>query len=734
MAQDAVDQPFSEDIVVTAQKREQSIQDVGIAISVLTSESLAAKGVTTVAEVGASIPNIQVNYATDIVSFNIRGIGQSEFASNFDPPVAVNVDEVYLSKVFMTGLLLFDIDRVEALKGPQGTLFGRNATGGAVNFYTRKPGDVLQVGGTIGYDNYETVRGEAYISGPLAENVSARLSGMFADQGKGFYRNLTLGTRDGKEKRFALRGQLRWDDGTTSANLTVTYGKETSIYAPYEGVGVFTPESLAAGEPAFCPAYLAGKATGGDPNCVRLLDGLNPGDDDPFTSTNNLRHIANSEAHGLVLHLERDMGWATLTSISSYQHFRRRYQGDSDGTPGSTLDEYWRSNINQYSQEVRLTGEVGGWNYVVGGYYEHDVFKSRDFLAVAGGAAPGYYSPIDQKVDAGALFFHNDVAVTDTLSLIAGLRFTKEKVSIDSDTYVFTGVSTSGVPAPIDLLGILASSDALPDGPSQKHSAATYKVGIEWKPRIDSAAIDRMMIYGHVSTGFRSGGYNAVFAAMQSSFTELKAEKLTAYEAGLKSALFDRRVTVNASLFHYDFTDGFINVDSDTSPVPVTINAANISSYGAELELGFRPLQGLSINNSIGWLDSKISSQISSGGESLQNNKTINSPRWSYAVDGSYTTQLANDLQFTLSANANWRSSQYLEANNSPGSHEGGYWLVGARASIAASDDQWSVAAWVKNLTDTRYRTYVNDLPGFGFLLNIYGQPRTYGVTLSSKF
>lgn len=726
--------PAVDDIIVTAQKREQSVQDVGIAISVLNSDALTVRGITQVADVGIHIPNVQVNFASDTVSMNVRGIGQSEFATNFDPPVAINVDEVYFSKTFMTGLLLFDIDRVETLKGPQGTLFGRNATGGAVNLYTRKPTDRFQSGGTIGYDNYRTLRTEAHVSGPVTRNLSFRISGMYNHQGKGFYRNLILGTRDGKEQRGAVRGQLKWDDGVTTAHLTLSFGKDTSVYAPYEGVGVFTPESLAAGAPMFCPAYLAGRATGADPNCVRLLDARNPGDNDPYTSTNNLRHKADSEGYGAVFRLEHDLGSSTLTSISSYQHFRRQFQGDSDATPTPTIDEYWRAHIDQFSQELRLGGNMGGWNYVLGGYYEHDNFKSRDFLAIFGGAAPGFYSPTHQRVDALAAFFHNEVGVTGNLKLIAGMRYTKEKVSIDSSTFAFTGVSGAKIPAPETIVALLAASDALPNGDSQTHNAVTYKIGVEWAPPIASPVVDKMMMYGHISTGFRTGGFNSEFAASQSAFTELSAENLTAYEAGLKSTLFDRKVTANLALFHYDFSDGFINVDSATSPVPVTINAANIKSYGAEFELSLRPVSGLSINNTVGWLDSKIASRISSGGQSLFNNRTINSPRWSYAVDANYEVPLSGKLKLAASVNANWRSSQFLEAANTPNSREGGYWLLGGRIAIGADDDRWSLSLWGKNLTKSVYRTYVNDLPGFGFLLNVYGQPRTYGASLSFQF
>ncbi len=717
-----------EEIVVTAQKRQQSGQEVGIALSVVSADALAQRNVTSVTDLVGLVPNVQANYGAGQVAFNVRGIGTNEFSANLDSPVAVNVDEAYLSKSFMTGLLLFDIDRVEALKGPQGTLFGRNATGGTINFFTRRPTDAFAAGGTISYDNYRTIRGEAYVSGPLAQGLSGRLSGMVVDQDKGFYRNTTLGRREGLEKKWALRGQLRWTDNVTTALLTVSGGKQRGELQPYEGVGVFTPASVAAGAPVFCAPYLAGTVTGASAGCVRGTDGGFPGDNDPYTSQNNQPHKVRNESLGVTLRLEHDLGSSALTSLTSYQFARRRQLEDSDGSPVNTIDVQYDNRVRQLSQELRLSSTGSGpWSYVLGAYYEHDNYRNGDYLTVAGGAAAGYYSPFTQKVDALAAFFHNNVALTETLGLVAGIRYSKEKVSFDGGTFAGTG-RTAFPFRPTTLLVSLSSADT-----SRTDDDATFKVGVEWKPRLSSDFIDKLLVYGNVSTGFRSGSFNGEFAASQSALTSLAPEKITAYEAGFKSTLADRSVQFNASVFHYKFTDGFINVDSATSPVPITINAAGISSYGIEGDLIWRPIRELTLGMGGGWLDSKIDSDITVGGKSLNGARTIQSPRWTWNVQGTFTQPIGGDMAVSLSGDANYRSSQYFEVTNSPNSHEPSYWIVNARLALVGPDERWSLALFGKNLTKSVYRTYVNELPDFGWILNIYGQPRTYGLSASFK-
>jgi iron complex outermembrane receptor protein len=580
-----------QDIIVTAQKRDQSVQDVGIALSVVTGDALAQSGAASVTDLTAVVPNVQANYGAGQVAFNVRGIGTNEFSANLDAPVAVNIDEVYLSKTFMTGLLLFDVDRVEALKGPQGTLFGRNATGGAINFFTRRPTDAFAAGTVTSFDNYETLRTDSYVSGPIADNLAFRVSGLFVDQGKGWYRNSTLGRREGAEKKWALRGQLQWTGASTTALFTLWGGRQTGELIPYEGVGVFTPASLAAGTPQFCPEYLAGRARGSTANCRRGTDGGFPGDDDPFTSMNNRPHRVRNESFGTSLRIEHDFGPSTLTSISSYQRFIRDQDEDSDGTPVDVIDVAYFSRIRQITQEVRLSSNgTGRWNYVAGLYYQNDNFRNGDYLTVAGGAAPGFWSPFTQKANAFAAFLHNNVELTDRLSLTAGVRYSWERIKLDGGTFAGTGIV--GRPErPSTIVAPLAVAQK-----QRTDDDANYKIGLEWRPVVNADWLDKLLVYGSISNGFRSGSFNAAFVSSPEQLTSLAPEKITAYEIGFKSNLARRTMQLNGSLFHYDFKDGFINVDSPSSPVPITINAAAISTWGVELEWLWQPTGDLTFD------------------------------------------------------------------------------------------------------------------------------------------
>jgi iron complex outermembrane receptor protein len=725
-----------EEIVVTAQKRAQSLQDVGITMSAFSGKELKDLNVKSIIEIAANIPSVQVNYAANITVFNIRGIGLNQFATNLDTPVAVNIDEVYQSKDIMTGLGMFDIGRVEVLKGPQGTLFGRNTTGGAVNLFTSQPTDTWEAGATAGYGNYHTYRGEGYVSGPLSNKVSMRLSGFFVHQSDGITHNTTMGVSQGYDRKFAVRGQLAWHDEGNKLLLSFHHGEDRSEVPPYQSVGIFTPASLAAGTPAFCAEYLNGTVTGATANCVRGTDGLNPGTANPYISTENLRQTVHNDSTGGLLRFEHEFDGATLTSITGIESFKRKQQEASDSSPYNIINAFWNENITQVTQEIRLTSSTDtAWHYVVGGYYEHDSFKNRDYLSVVLGAAPGYYTSFGQKNDALAAFFHNSVKVTDTLSLVAGTRFSWERTSIEGGTAVGTGLaSIGGITQPTTILGYTATSSAIPTGNSRKDEDASFKMGVEWKPQISHETFDNLLLYFNISTAFRSGGYNAEFAATQDSFTSLSPEKVTAYEGGFKSTLYAHRLEINGALFRYDFKDGFLNVDSATSPIPITINAANIRTLGGELDIHWLPLRGLDLTGGVGFLDSKIKSNISSGGHSLEGGRPVNAPKTTLNGKASYEIPLTSDWRFVVSTDASWRSSQYLYAVNGPANLEKGYLIVNANATLYSADDRYSVSLWVKNLNKRVYRTYVNDLSSFGWLLNVYGPPRTYGISTSFHF
>jgi iron complex outermembrane recepter protein len=743
------------EIVVTATRRTESLQNVGLAVTSIGAADLAKSGVVNTQDIAALVPNMSVNFGISSVAFNIRGIGSNEFAINLDSPVATQVDEVYISKTFMTGLFNFDLERVEVSNGPQGTLFGRNTTGGAVNFYTRKPTDQFGAGGTLEYGNYQALRGEAYINTPLTEQLSARVSGYVLRQGKGYYDNLTLGTDEGYERKWAVRGQLRYDGGDTKVLLSGHFGRDRSSLAPYEGAGIYTPQSYAALNPTGgfaniglltpCAQYGIGTVSPGDANCVRGNDGRFPGDNDPYTSNGNQKHYTNNRTTGGYARIDHDFGGATLTSLSAYEYFKRDQSEVGDGSPdysGTLL--YWYATMKQFTQELRLTSNGNGpWTYVVGAFYEHDSLYNGDYLTFGSGPTPhlgGVKTSFDQKLDAIAFFVHNNVELTPTLKLVAGGRYNRERVEINGtncggagSTGVGPGGRDKGEENPTTgCAAVLSTSALVPEGNVRKDDNVSFKLGYEWRPRVE--AFDSLLMYGNVATGFRSGGFSADLADSQAAFTSLKPEEITSYELGFKSELADRRFRLNGAIFHYIFRNGYLSVDTPTSIVPITVNAAKIKAYGAELGAVWAPIRGLQFSTGGGYTNAKIKSDLTSAGVSLLNNRPVNSPRFTFNAAADFTTPVSDGLKLNANINANWRSSQYLEASNIPSTREPGYWLVNASVGIAEIDDRWSLTGFVRNLGDKSYRTYVNDLFSFGWTLNQYGVPRTYGLRASMKF
>jgi len=721
-----------EEVVVTAQKRAQSVQDVGIAISVLDSSDLDRYGVTNVQDLALTVPNTQVNYNFGAVLFNVRGIGTEQYSVNMDSPVALHVDEVYLSKPFMAGLLLFDIERVEALKGPQGTLFGRNATGGAVNFYSRRPTRELSVGGTISYDDYETVNAEAYVSGPLTDRLSARISGLYVHQNEGYFYNATRDETEGRDRKHAIRGQLLWEGDDTEALLTVNWGRDRSISAPSHTWGLYTPESLAAGAPVLCPEYLNGTVNGATANCVRGVDGDYPRSDDPYLSRGGTPNPMRNRAWGATLRVEHDLGWADLTSISSYQQYLRNEQHDAEGGPIDTIEIYNNNKIKQFTQELRLVGEVGNtWNYVLGAFYEHDEYSANNTMSIAGGENI-LYTDYKQKLDSISVYAHNEVALTDNLDLIAGVRYTRDRVRIDGGTFFGTGLAGDRVKRPATILAPLAVSDLVENGGRRTDEDVSFKTGFQWHPDI-GGAFDDAMVYAHISTGFRSGAFNAEFTETQESFTSLSPEKLTAYEAGFKSSLAGRRVQFNASIFRYDFRDMFLQANLPNSVQAVVLNAGEIKSWGGEIDIMWLAAPGLTLTLNGGYLDAEITSDVTVANQNLKGNRPVNSPKWTFSPAANYEIPLTADLNLDLAANASFRSAQYMSSANKPSNLQSSYWVVNAQVGLSHADDRWRVAVWVRNLTKTEYRTFVNDVPGYG-VLNLYGRPRVFGATLGFNF
>jgi iron complex outermembrane recepter protein len=571
------------------------------------------------------------------------------------------------------------------------------------------------------------------------------------DQGEGFYRNLTIGGTEGRDDYTAVRAQLNWDLGDkTAVLLSVHAGEEGGSVPPYDVTGVYTPESFALLDPnggvggaiggaasgtlVRCAAYGNGTVTGATADCVRGHDGLIAGDVNPFTSLGHDFHNVDNESRGGFLRIEHDFGAATFTSISSYEYFERDQEEVGDNSPiytGTWI--FWYSELEQYTQEFRLNSNGNGrLNYVAGLFYENDELHTRDYLTLGAGEVPGlggFDTDFDQAVEALAAFGNVNYELTDELTLTLGLRYSMEDTKIDGGTCFAAGIDrsrkderpTSGC------LAQLTSSDEVVGGNNREDTNTSFVAALDWAP----AALEGTMIYGSVSTGFRSGGFNADLATEPGQFNSLDPEEITAYEVGFKSTFNDNRMRLNAALFYYDFQDGFINVDNPQSPVPFTINAAGLDVVGLELDFQWLIAESWRLNAGLGLLDAEISSDLLSDGESIDGNRPVNSPKSSFNIALSYSTILADRFDFEANINYDWRDDQHFETNNKPVDRQEAYGLINAYAGI--SSGQWHLSVWGKNLADEEYKVYVNDLPVFGWTLANFGNPRTYGLTLSYR-
>lgn len=400
-----------DEIMVTAQKREQSLQDVGISISAFGEEAIDKLGLGDMEQLAAAIPNLQAtDAAAGLPSFRIRGIGLNEFQAGFDSPVGIHLDEVFLSKPFLASMGFFDVQRVEALKGPQGTVFGRNTTGGAVNYYSKRPTEEFEAGVKASYGRYDRIETEGHISGPLSDNLLGRISVQAIDQSDGPYKNLFNGDHLGEQEQYQVRGQLNWTLEDTDILVSAHYGKKESELTPYDNLFQSVP--------------------GGAPDTAPTTNPIAR-----YTVNQDYFPTTDSEAAGLSLRIEHDLGFGTLTSLTGYETFERDNREDSDNTPIATINIDWYSDINQFTQELRLSGDKSDWNYLVGLYYERDELETVERANASDLIGLQLGADHDIETDSFAIFTNHEYAVNDKLSLILGARYTKEKNEIDGDSF-----------------------------------------------------------------------------------------------------------------------------------------------------------------------------------------------------------------------------------------------------------------------------------------------------------
>ncbi|MCZ8018369.1 TonB-dependent receptor [Novosphingobium sp.] len=719
--QAAADEAPEGEIIVTAQKRAQSSLDVGITLSVAGEEVLAAKRVEAVTDLVSFTPNVSVkdNVPGLVPVITIRGVGLNDFSATNNPSAGVYVDEVSLSSLALMNFDFFDLARLEVLKGPQGTLYGRTATAGALNIVTARP-SLAGVEGRIGgsWGNYQAKDIEGMINLPVSETLALRLAAKGIFQDKGHYFNQRLGRDIGRREVYLGRVQALWEPSERVEVLLKVEGQSSrSELGSGEFFGAFPTPALPAG--AACP---------GAPQCSDFF-GYFDNDGDPFRGNWSVSPDYNLDQLGLTARIQADLGFATLTSVTGYIKFDRQWSADTDAGPLPQLDFVTDDRVKQFSQEVRLSGESDLVNWLVGGFYSSDHVEtsySGDLTALFNTTS---FTSSDQRSKSRAVFANGEWRLADALTLVTGLRYTSE-----SRTNV--GGTTDLVSRPPASFLTMApfGSPPIPIAVSNARISDTnwsWKLGLNWKPS------PQMLVYASATQGIKSGGFFAGVATSSGQLLPYRPEKLIAYELGIKGRAPALGLGYSLSGFYYDYNDvqTFIRDVVGSLPIQRLGNVKTAKVYGLDADFVLSPaaLEGLTLNAGLGLLHTEIGSFASSSGVVPAGNQLPDAPEFSLNLGASYEFALSGSVSAKLAVDGRYQSSAFKDALNDPVVAVEAYWVWNARASILRKGD-WDLSIWGKNLGNKRYVTQGVNQTVLGVGFRVYGAPRTYGVSISKSF
>lgn len=714
-AQDAASDESAGDIIVTAQRREQSLLDVPLAVSAIGGDSLTQKGITNSAQLAAAVPNLQINspFGTTQPNFSLRGIGvANEYNSNQASPVGVYIDDVYLAPRTSHGMGLFDLDRVEVLRGPQGTLFGRNTTGGAVNFITRKPGLKGSNGNIeVGYGNYNTFTAKGAIETTLSEDTAGLRIAVNYANGDGQIKNVFPGGRDANSiDTLQGRATLRLKPGNGDLDITLKAygGRDRGAQAAPHGI-------------------------------LPFRTGLG------FFETNESRiGDNNTDAWGFSGNVQLAMGdHLSLTSITSYDGGKQDLQQAADGAPIDVLDITWQSAYRQFSQELRANYDSDSMNLVGGLFYgwDRNITDNRFNLPLP--PAGGFFQHYRQNRKSYAVFAQGDFNLTDQLVLTVGARYTEDKSRYD-DAFAYLFIGAVGVPdTPIattvpcaTVAGTCAYDPALRFALKDSGSALTGRLALSY------TLPDDTLIYASYNRGYRAGAVNGGGYTSSGGISYIDPERVNAYELGLKGRYLNRALTLAASLFYYDYSNQQLQ-DTRPGPVSFLVNTPSSEVYGAEVEATIKPVDSLSINFAAGLLKSKYKGLILQGAD-LSGNSLPFAPKITLQAGFDWTLAEIGEGKVNFAPNLVYSSRQFFSPFNEVnvvGSPQVNSELQqGANAKVNATlgwnSEGYGIRLFANNLFNRKTYAYGLDLRGAGFPYNflIPSAPRTYGIAVRAGF
>ena len=708
----------SGDIIVTAQRRAQSILSVPIAISALGGDMLESRGITNSADLQNAVPNLQISspFGQTQPNFSLRGISlANEYNSNQASPIGVYVDDVYLANRTAHGMGLFDLDRVEVLRGPQGTLFGRNTTGGAINFITKAP----TLSGTEGYaeggyGNFDTFTPQAAIETTMVEDqLGLRVAGNFVN-GDGQIENVAPGGLDANSQdtiqgRATLR--IRPGDGPLDIKLKVYGGRDRGTQAAVHGLLPFRA-------------------------------GLD------FFETNENRIGRNrTEAYGASATIAYEISpELTFTSITSRDAGKQSLQQAADGSPLDILDINWRSEYAQFSQEARFNYGSGALNLVGGGFYGWDRIVTDNTFNIGQALGPGvnggFFQHYQQVRRSYAAFAQGDLELARGLTLTVGGRYTWDRAQYsDGYAYLFAGdvggpqtpLATT-VPCP-GVPGTCAYDPTLRYALPGRNNALTGRVSLSYQ--VDGGPL----VYASYNRGYRSGAFNGGGYTSSAGITYIAPERVNAYEVGIKGRFFDM-LTLSVAGFYYDYSNQQVQ---DTRPGPVSFltNAPKSKVYGGEVEAVLKVSPALSFNAAAGYLHATYD-ELTLQGTDLSGNDLPFAPR--FTAQGGFDLKLFGDGGdgLTFSPNVAFFTRQYFSPFNNLNAAGTGQInselqqrrFAKVNATLAYTIGAVTLKAFGNNIFNRKTYAYGLDLRGAGFPYNflVPSQPRTYGGAVRIAF
>jgi iron complex outermembrane receptor protein len=718
-----------DEIVVTAQRRSQPVQDIGVAITAISGEEMQTLRIQQPLNLSTISPSLStMNATTDSTPlFLVRGIGLDDFNTNNSSGVGTYLDEVFASFPGFLTESLYDVDRVEILKGPQGTLYGKNTAGGAINIISKRPTDAFEGYATIDYSRWETLDLTAAVSGPLSESVKARLAATMTKQGEGYQTDIDTGQRFGKLNRGGTRAMfdIRLNDAADLL-LNLHYSYDRSLPSSPSTPNV---ESLVSTNLPFPTAGRLDSPPGG--TLVRV---------------GGLPLYKDESGEGAAATLTVQLEGLTLTSISAFDDLSARSLDNYDGYPAA--DNNWTKNFQQqqFSEELRLASSPGGFiDWIVGADYAQNWYHCRDaldwtfvyglsdFITDSGKAITA--TNFVQTQQSEGLYAHTEMALSKRWTLVTGLRYSHDEAAFDGKTIDPTGLLTyaannfSGPIVPNTVLAALDQSRSTQD--------------VSYRLESDYHLTAKVLLYASVATAYKAGIFYGQPAQVQVDWGYVNPEHVRSAEFGIKSRFFGDSLQINTAVFDTDIRDRQSSLSLWAGPVgtqPLIAGLGNVPRSridGVESEIDWRPISGLQIHLGATYLHARVTETLTNdNGLALFTPVVVgqvlpDAPSFSGSWVMLYEHPVGASLRMYAQANDHYAGAEHPYLAD-PTTFGRGHSL-GARIGLKNPAQRWDTSVWVTNLTDARPLTYAF-AGSEGQQVSFYQKPRSVGVNLDYSF